>query len=84
MSAVEGIKSVRSVCLSVSERSHGRTIGDRNLKFGQRIDLDNISDEFEGQGHRSKVKVAMLKNVIFRLFDGVNCVDRAGPFSHDI
>ncbi len=40
-------------------------------KFGERIDLDNrpISDEFEGQGHRSKIKVARLKNVIF-VFSG--------------
>ena len=38
-------------------------------------DLDAISAKFEGQGHRSKVEVAMLKNVIFGLFDGVACVD---------
>ncbi len=29
------------------------------------IELDDISDEFDGQGHRVKVKVTMLKNVIF-------------------
>ncbi len=56
------------VCLSVIQRSHGQTVWDRNLKFGVRFDLDNISYEFEGQGHRSKVKVVMFKNVIFRLF----------------
>ncbi len=26
---------------------------------------DNIPNEFEGQGHRSKVKIAMLENVDF-------------------
>ena len=26
------------------------------MKFDTRIDLDNTLDEFEGQGHRSKVK----------------------------
>ena len=36
----------------------------RALKFGGGVDLDNISDEFEGHGHRSKAKVARLKNVI--------------------
>ena len=36
-----------------------------DLKFSAGIDLDNISDEFEAQGHRSKVKVAGLTNVIF-------------------
>ncbi len=36
-----------------------------NPKFGGGVDLDNISDGFEGQGHRSKVKVTRLKNVIF-------------------
>ncbi len=46
-----------------------------DLKSGLRIDLDNISDEFKGQGHRSKVKVAMLKNVIFKAFDGLNYVE---------
>ncbi len=41
-----------SVCLSVSERSHGRTIGDRNLKFGQRIDMiiSRMSLKVKGQG----------------------------------
>ena len=36
-------------------------------KFGTGIDLDNISEKFEGQGHRSKVKVIHLKKVIFRV-----------------
>ncbi len=42
----------------------------RAKKFGARVDHDDISDEFEGQGHRSKVKVAMLKNVIFEFLLG--------------
>ena len=37
------------------------------MKFGTGIDLDNTLDEFKGQGHRSKVKVIQLKNVIFRV-----------------
>ena len=71
-SAVEGIKSVTSLCVcvfvSVCQRSHGRTVWATDLKFGRNIAYDNISDKFEGQGHRSKVNVAILKNVIFRLF----------------
>ncbi len=35
------------------------------MKFGTGIDFVNILGEFEGQGHRSKVKVIELKNVIF-------------------
>ena len=31
--------------------------------------LNNISDEFKGQGHRSKVKVVRLQNVIFEVTD---------------
>ncbi len=49
-SAVEGIKSVRCVCLcvclSVSQRSHGWTDWATDLKFDMGIDLDNISEEF--------------------------------------
>ena len=41
-------------------------------EFGGSVDLDNISDEFEG--HRSKVKVALLKNVIFPVSNGLNCM----------
>ena len=59
-----------SVCLSVSLRSHGWTVWHADPKFGRGLDLDNISDEFEDQGHRSKVKVARLKNVIFEVSDG--------------
>ena len=34
------------------------------------VDLDKISNWSEGQGHRSKVKVASLKNVISEVSDG--------------
>ncbi len=44
-------------------------------KFGGGIVLDNISDEFEGQGDRSKVKVALLKNNILKRNDGGICLD---------
>ena len=33
-------------------------------KFGTGIDLENTLDEFEGQDHKSKVKVIQLKNAI--------------------
>ncbi len=71
-SAVEGIKSVPCVCvcvcLSVSWRSHGRTVWCTDAKFSVMVDLDNVSDEFEGQGHRSKFKVATLKKRYFQTF----------------
>ena len=38
------------------------------------VDMDNISNKFEGQCRRSKVKVATLKNVIFEVLDGLTCV----------
>ncbi len=55
-----------------------------DAKFGRGIDLDKVSDKFEGQGHRSKVKVAIKKNVIFRRFYGVTCVDWTEPVCYDI
>ena len=67
--------SVRpSVCLSVSEHSHGWTDGPTILNFGTGIDLNKISTKFDGQGHRSKVKVTRLKNVIFWVSKGECCV----------
>ncbi len=39
-----------SVCLCVS----GQTVSRMVAKFSKDIDLDNISDELEGQGHRSR------------------------------
>ena len=37
-------------------------------KFGTGVDLDDISEEFSGQGRRSKVKVIQLKNVVLELW----------------
>ena len=39
-------------------------------KFGTGIDLDQILDEFRGQGHRSKVKVIQLKSITLSLAMG--------------
>ncbi len=72
------------VCLSVCQRSHGWTVWDTNLKFSVNIAFGNISDEFEGQGHRSKVMGAILKNVIFGCSYGLTCVYCTKPFSYDI
>ncbi len=44
------------------------------MKFGPEINLDDIVKEFEGQGHRSKVKVIRLKNVISRVLEWFFCV----------
>ncbi len=64
------------VCLSVSvcEHSHGWTDWHTVTKFGTGIDLDDILDNFVGQGHRSKVKVTRSKNVISMIFSIV-CKD---------
>ncbi len=69
VSAVEGMESVPPVRLCiynwcVCQRSHGWTVWDTNLKFCMNIALENILGEFEGQRHRSKVKVPILKNLI--------------------
>ncbi len=56
------------VRLSVCLRSAGRTVGPTDLKFGARIEDHHILDEFEGQGHRSKVKVTKVKNVKIPVF----------------
>ncbi len=72
------------VCVFVCQRSPGWTVWRTDLKFGGGVDRDNISDEFEGQGHRSKVKVARLKNVIFGCSYGVTCVYCTEPFCYDI
>ena len=53
------------VCVSVIQLSHGWTVWRMDLKICVKINIDNILDEFEHQGHRSKVKVTVLKNVIF-------------------
>ena len=65
VSAVKVIESVPSVCLCMSQRSHGWTVGPMDLKFGMGMNLDNILDELKGRGHRSKFKDTILKNVIF-------------------
>ncbi len=46
-----------------------------NPKYNGGIDLDNISEEL--QGHRSKLKVNILKKkiIIIILFNGVNHAD---------
>ncbi len=38
-----------------------------DLKLGARIEGHHISDKFEGQGHRSKVKVKNVKIPVFSL-----------------
>ncbi len=53
-----------SVCPSVCEHSHGWTVWHTDTKFGGGVYLDNISNKFDNQGHRSKFKVTRLKNVI--------------------
>ncbi len=74
--AEEVIFSVASVCVSVRPcvcfHSAGRTVGPTDLKFGTRIKDHHISDEFEGQGHRSKVKVTKVKNVKISVFSLVS------------
>ncbi len=49
-----------------------------------KIAFGNISDELEGQGHRLKVKGAILKNMIFGGSYGVTCVYCTEPFCYDI
>ena len=51
------------VCLSALSRLNRLRYGP---KFGGGVYLDDISDKFEGQGHRSKIKVVMLKNTILK------------------
>ncbi len=47
--------------------------GPRVKKIGVGNDLDKISAKFEGQGHRSKVKVTRSENVILTVSDGLTC-----------
>ena len=68
-SPVEVIDRSRvSMCLcvhvSVSQRSQRQTVWHTDAKIGIRFNIDHILDEFDGQGHRSKVKVTRLENVI--------------------
>ena len=54
-----------SVCVCLFVSALTVDIWSRNLVQGLTL---IILDEFTGQGHRSKVKVARSKNVIFRIF----------------
>ena len=69
-----------SLCVSVCQLFGALT----DLKFGRDIAFDNIPDKFEGQGHRSKVRVAILKKSDFPTFSyGLTYVDCTEPFCHD-
>ncbi len=72
------------VCVSLCQCSDVWTAWATDLKFGMDIAFDNNLDEFEGQGHRWKVRVTILKNKIFGRFYGVPCVDCTEPFCYDI
>ncbi len=50
--------------MSVCQHSHSLTVEAKDTKFGVGMYLDHVSNEFNSQGHRSKVKVARLKNVV--------------------
>ncbi len=52
ISTVEDIKSVPSVCVSVVQLSHTCTVCCTDPKISGGIGLDNISDQFDGRGHR--------------------------------
>ena len=54
--------SVVSMCLCVFLRSTGWSLWTTDLKFSARIKEHHISDDFEGQDRRSKVKVTRVKN----------------------
>ncbi len=49
------------------------------------IELDDISGEFNGQGHRSKAMFSNVKHVIFIVLDGLTCAySLCLMMSHDI
>ena len=50
------------VCVSVCGHTHGWPVWHFSTKFSTGIDLDDILEEFDGQGHRSKVKVTRSKH----------------------
>ena len=56
------------MCLCVSLPVSALTGECMITKFGTRIDLYDILDDFDGACHRSKVKVTRSKNVISRVF----------------
>ena len=49
------------LCVSVCGRSHGWTVWHIIMIFSTRIDLDDILDKFDGQGHGLQVKVTRSK-----------------------
>ncbi len=63
-----GDKSPESVCLSVCALQAEPLDLPTDLNFGIRIKGHHISDEYEGQGHRSKVRVTKVKNVKISVF----------------
>ena len=62
------MEPVPSVCPSVSALM-AEPFDELTQNFVEALTL--ISDEFEGQGHRSKVKLARLKNVISEVSGGL-------------
>ncbi len=48
-------------CLCVCQFSHGWTVWRTDPKYGIGVDLDNISDEFEGQGTRQYFFIFFFK-----------------------
>ena len=49
-----------SVCVCVCLHYAGSTVGPTDLEFGEYNKDHHISNKFEGQGHRSKVKVTKI------------------------
>ncbi len=62
------VVKVIELVLCVIQHSHSQTVWCGYLKIGRQIDLDKIWVKLEGQGHRSRVKVKRLKNVISMVF----------------
>ena len=58
-----------SVCGLALSRSNSLSYGP---KICMRIDLGDISNEFDGQGHRLKAKVAPVRKRDFRRFRLIN------------
>ncbi len=62
------IKLFFSLCVSVCLSALSQLNSLSYVKIGVDIAFENISAEFRGQGHRSKVKVTILKKKIFLHF----------------
>ena len=56
------------MCVSLCLHSSSLTVRPIDLKVGIHIHLYDISEEFAGQGRRSKVKVIKVKNINFLIF----------------